>query len=448
MIILILISGLVLRLILLNQSFWLDEAISALTAFKQFPYQWNGITGDFQPPFYYILLHFYMALGIRSEWFLRIPSVIFGVITIFIIYLFAKDLFNKRVALVSSLLLAISQFHIYYSQELRMYSLLCLLATAVMWLFYKRRWVWLVIMTILGFYTNYMFFLLLIPQFLWVLYLLSRNKKILKEWMLSLVISVLFFMPWFPNFLKQLSYGRNLVTSIPQWQDISSLPFWKLLPQVFLKFTLGRISFDNKILYGAVFAGLIILFGYILSSLKSKINDKTLFVLNWFTGPLLGSVLMSFFVPVSGVWRLIFLLPPFLILVGISLGNMRNWKSIFLLILALNLISNILYWTFPKYQRENWRKAAEYIDTTDNPVVFTVNNGFAPYNWYTTKQKLVCGPLTINNCLNSINVYYVSYLKDLFDKNNRAQENIIGNGYKQTEVKDFSGVGPVFYYSR
>ena len=82
---LILLVALVLRLVSLNQSLWLDEATSALVVrmsvgdmFARF------LPGDFHPPLYYLILKFWVSIFGNSEISLRMPSVIFGVITILI----------------------------------------------------------------------------------------------------------------------------------------------------------------------------------------------------------------------------------------------------------------------------------------------------------------------------------------------------------------------------
>src|SRR3989338_9982274 len=74
----ILCIALIIRLISLDQSFWLDEAAQAVLSRNPFiPGHFNG---DFQPPLFYYLAHFWMQWG-RAEWFLRLPSVFFAVAT-------------------------------------------------------------------------------------------------------------------------------------------------------------------------------------------------------------------------------------------------------------------------------------------------------------------------------------------------------------------------------
>ncbi len=453
MIYIILILAFVLRLITLNQSFWLDEAISALTAQKPFLYQWTGITGDFQPPLFYLILHFFLKLGITSEWFLRIPSVVFGVLTVFVAFQFTHELFDRKTALLASILLATSQFHVYYSQELRMYSLLALLSLISMWMFFKKKWIWFSLTNIFGLYTSYIYGLIFIPQLFWLLFdflprwkTRSSNRNVLKKWLISLLISLIFFVPWLPNFWRQWQTSRVLLNDLPRWSALSSLPFWLLLPQLFLKFTLGRINFDNKFFYGGIFIILLILYAYILSHIIKTINKKVSFIINWFLSPAVTAVLISFFIPIAGVWRLIFLLPPFLILLSTALLRMKYSTLFIVMILTINLIANLLYWKKPEYQRENWKEAVSYIEQDERPIVFVVENGFAPYQWYKKREKLICGPKTIDNCLKTGSIYYVAYLQALFDSKNKVETKILSNKFQLQDTHDFPGVGFIKIY--
>ncbi len=87
-IILIMILGGVLRLISLNQSLWMDEAISAL-AIKG--HSFLGLItkfapGDTHPPLFYFILKFWSLIFGYSEISLRLPSVILGAMTIPVVF--------------------------------------------------------------------------------------------------------------------------------------------------------------------------------------------------------------------------------------------------------------------------------------------------------------------------------------------------------------------------
>src|SRR3989344_3043650 len=121
----ILIGGLLLRSFSLNQSLWLDEAINVLATqnFSLIGMITEYAKGDFHPPLFFIIIWVWNKLFGTGEIFIRLPSVIFGVLTIFFTFQIGKKIHSKALGLLSSFLLAINPLHIYYSQEARMYSL-------------------------------------------------------------------------------------------------------------------------------------------------------------------------------------------------------------------------------------------------------------------------------------------------------------------------------------
>ncbi|MGE5140573.1 MAG: glycosyltransferase family 39 protein [Rudaea sp.] len=71
---------------------------------------------------YFGALHFWLLLGSADFW-VRFPSVIFGVIAIPAGYQFGRRMFGRTTGLMLALLLAVSSFAIQYSQTTRFYSL-------------------------------------------------------------------------------------------------------------------------------------------------------------------------------------------------------------------------------------------------------------------------------------------------------------------------------------
>ena len=73
--------------------------------------------GDFKPGLYfYFVMPFVKIFGL-NEWAVRVPSAVLGIGTVIIIYFLAEEIFkNSKVGLVSSLLLAISPWHIQFSR--------------------------------------------------------------------------------------------------------------------------------------------------------------------------------------------------------------------------------------------------------------------------------------------------------------------------------------------
>src|SRR3989304_8699263 len=78
---------------------WFDEV---LCAFQRFDLKniLNGRILDSNPPLYFLILHFFTPQK-ASEFILRLPSVIFGVGTIFALYKFTKNIFDEKASLIS-----------------------------------------------------------------------------------------------------------------------------------------------------------------------------------------------------------------------------------------------------------------------------------------------------------------------------------------------------------
>ncbi|MBI2641658.1 glycosyltransferase family 39 protein [Candidatus Roizmanbacteria bacterium] len=83
----------------LVQDLWRDEAFSFLLAKKNIFEIIILSAKDYTPPLHAILLHFWVKLFGTSEISLRIPSLLFYWATIYVSYLFLKNIFrfgNKK----------------------------------------------------------------------------------------------------------------------------------------------------------------------------------------------------------------------------------------------------------------------------------------------------------------------------------------------------------------
>jgi len=72
-----------------------------------------------------------------SEWSARLAPAVIGVLTVAVLYLLVRNLFDRKTALMASALLAFSTWHLYWSQNARFYSLLLLFYTLGLLAFYK-----------------------------------------------------------------------------------------------------------------------------------------------------------------------------------------------------------------------------------------------------------------------------------------------------------------------
>jgi 4-amino-4-deoxy-L-arabinose transferase-like glycosyltransferase len=135
----ILLIALALRLYNLTyHSLWFDEAISVHWARQSVPRILEvGLTleEDRLPPLYYLLLKGWTGLVGFSETGVRSLSVLQGTLLVAVIAAVARTLFNRRVALLTALLVALNPFLIWYAQEARMYAQAVLFSTLTVWTF-------------------------------------------------------------------------------------------------------------------------------------------------------------------------------------------------------------------------------------------------------------------------------------------------------------------------
>lgn len=103
--------------------------------FKEF--MTKGALRGNEKPLYFLILHFWRKYVSDSEITLRYLSVIAGVLSAIIIFMLAEKLTDTKTGLLSAFLLAISPVHIYYSQEIRMYTLETLFALISSYLFLR-----------------------------------------------------------------------------------------------------------------------------------------------------------------------------------------------------------------------------------------------------------------------------------------------------------------------
>ncbi|MFN2233096.1 MAG: glycosyltransferase family 39 protein [Anaerolineales bacterium] len=118
--------GGVLRILLINKNgMWLDETFSVWLANHSLEEMLSWIAKiDQHPPLYYLLLHPWIGKFGDTPYYVRLLSVLFGTITIPVIYQIGKRMSGAMMGLVAALFLALSPFNIRFAQEARMYTLL------------------------------------------------------------------------------------------------------------------------------------------------------------------------------------------------------------------------------------------------------------------------------------------------------------------------------------
>jgi mannosyltransferase len=128
-------------------SFWLDEVISvnASAYIAEWPLAWL--------PLFLVAERITLDLLGTSEWSARLFPALVGIVTIPALYYLIRKPFGATVALLALLFLALSPWHVYWSQNARFYTLLLLLYNLGLLLFLigfrEKRLSYLVASTIL-----------------------------------------------------------------------------------------------------------------------------------------------------------------------------------------------------------------------------------------------------------------------------------------------------------
>lgn len=258
----ILVLGAILRFYLVDyRGLWNDEAVS-IRYWSGTPIEVisNVAALDIHPPFWFLVVNFSQRLGGNSDFAFRLPSVIAGILTVFVVYILGRNLFSGQVGLIAALLTSVSSFHLYYSQEARMYAIYGLLSTITFWLLWMALvegqiwwWIGFALTTTLNCYTHYFAFLLLFAQGLFAgIVLLETGLKagLLRQFressalgrsrsgviaqfgllVLSLGIVCVGFLPWAPALSQDIApladYGRVSLDARGIW----STSFQRLLP--------------------------------------------------------------------------------------------------------------------------------------------------------------------------------------------------------------------------
>ncbi|HUU36076.1 MAG TPA: glycosyltransferase family 39 protein [Vicinamibacterales bacterium] len=120
----IVLAGLALRLYHLDaQSVWYDEAFTIAQSGKPLGALFAALVaeGGRHPPLHYWLLHGWFGLTGFGAQPARLLSVVFGTLSLPVLYFLARRFAGTSTALAAVLLLAVSQMAVYFSQEARSY---------------------------------------------------------------------------------------------------------------------------------------------------------------------------------------------------------------------------------------------------------------------------------------------------------------------------------------
>jgi 4-amino-4-deoxy-L-arabinose transferase-like glycosyltransferase len=392
------------------QPLWWDEGWSVYFATTGVSSMLRLTAVDIHPPLYYLLLHLWVAMLGAGPIALRLLSVCIGTATVPLLYTAGRQLFGKKAGLLAASLLALSPFHIYYSQEVRMYGLVTLLGLAAF--YFALRWEsgnqgigrlgnWLgyVVAAAAALYTEYFAAFLLLALNLAVLgharffssggggkqprnrqpSLFPRKRRDVLAWLGAQGAVVLLYLPW-------LWYaGGKLLTYVRFKVDVEQdLPMglFTYLGRHLAAFNWGHAE---GILAGWWWVGLlplVLLVVAVLWSLRkgiSELANRAGAANRWLWVILLVLLVCGFavnlvfpFNPPRSERLLLLALPAYLLLVAVALVALgpRHRLGAGLAatsFLVLSVLSLGFFYTVPRYPDDDYRPVAEQLRALSQP---------------------------------------------------------------------------------
>ncbi len=217
--VIVLLLGFALRLYRLGAAnIWWDEAFSLWMANKPLPDMLVATAFDTHPPLYMALLHGWLQVAGDSEFAARLLSAIIGTLTVALLYPLGRRLVGARGATFGTLLLALSPFHVWWSQEIRMYALSALWATLAMVMLVRQMgpgrspggWIAYTLAVVAAISTMYLSVLVILAAGLTVLLLWAtrcvRWTRVL-EWTAAQAAALLLYLPWLLYALPRIRSG-------------------------------------------------------------------------------------------------------------------------------------------------------------------------------------------------------------------------------------------------
>jgi len=399
--------GTFLRLLRLgSNSLWFDESLSVWLA--------NRSLGDVlliqprvdvHPPLYYLILSLWIKLFGSGEFQVRLLPAIFGVASVPLLYIVVKNLFrNSSIALVSTFILSISPFHVYYSQESRMYSLLTFFVLLSIFfmtkmlsignqkeragktLFYSIGYV---LSTAAALYCHNIALFLPVAQNLFFITFWRRHKPSLKFWVLSGAAILLLWTPWAPFFFKQGSavqkafYApRITLGSIANiFAIFNNGPAFWLFNWINIDH-LGTIK-GRWVLLTFIFFGALFLMG--VASMRRNPLPLSLLLFTFFV-PVGAEVLISLKRPIVATQTLIWASVPYYVLIAKGVVALRNKWAVCIGIALLTVFSSLaLYKYYTQFEKERWDLAAQFVSENldkNDLILFSSGFGQIPFDYY------------------------------------------------------------------
>jgi uncharacterized membrane protein len=379
----ILLGGLLVRLPGISDSFYGDEQFSLLRDSKEL----ITSTEDRFRPVFFTLLYLWRQIGFSGEVGLRLLPLLFGLLQIPVAFRIGDLLGGRRLATAFGVLIAAAPMLIEFSQELRMYSLVALIAMLQVWallvLLEKQtwwRWGVFVLVALAGIYTHLHYWLFLGGV---CLSLLRERKTLpLGRSIAAMAVVVLLYVPNIPNLQTFVAVRSNeysavhLPSAIPKLVAAVTVGFnYFALAQSAAGRPVGLADLSRNMLLVllAALPAALLFWSYLRLPWHEKTSRSLALCYELFAVPVLLALIAT--VVMKQYWLqpkyIIFVAPwalLFIALAYLAVPHTLLRRGAAALGAGVLLVALLHYWNPQAYgRRENWRAACAMLRTATGP---------------------------------------------------------------------------------
>lgn len=472
LILVILLLALLVRVYNINfENFSSDEGLTVYHSQKSIMHNIKWSLSDDYLPLYHVLLSSWVSIFGMSETRVRLLSVFFGIFSVYMVYVVGSTIFNKKVGIFSSIILAFSPFNVYYSQEARPYSFYLFLALCSIYFYLiyikNKQFLFLyVFSTILLLYTHGVAPLLVFFQNVHYFFIVRKN---IKKWILTQLLIFVAFAPLLLFIAKETTKFSSITYP---WMSTPNLAGILKFFYVYIggeSFTFRNLIFGSAL--SMIFIMLIIftifkVFKGIRKINKNELND-VLFVLLWLVVPLIILMLFSFLLTTLFVEKyIIFSSAALYIAVSYSIAKLHKFLQL-LSIFSIVIISlGIIYHNSHTIDSPEWSSAIYYVKSrisSDEDIIINTPDSKHAFAYYFDKSIFKADDISRQLAFNNIygvgnsmelpkeivskdGVWLILHNSEYFDRNGTLFK-YFDNKYKLIEYQKFKGVG-VYHFSK
>jgi uncharacterized membrane protein len=364
---------------LTHQSLWTDEAVTYFSSIGS-PARvvsQREVNSNI-PPLYYLIVNVVLRFG-AGDLILRLPSVVAGVLSIPVFFVVVRRWLGVTAGLCCAAGLAVSPFHVWYSQEARPYALLVLLSLVAMWCLQhalaepnRRYWRAAFVVSAAAVFATHTIGLAFVA-FTAAVVLLAVPRAQWRDWLWTFVATGALMVP---AIYRLVTFPPDAAASSIHTFHILHMPYaiWSFATGYSLGPGVAELHVVSRrtalVLRDApVIVPVLTLFAalFIYAGLRLWQREKRLagIVAAWFAFPMALAIMGPMMtVHPFNVRYAILAFPPFMMLIGLGVAELRWRPARAAACAAIAIVSAVAlygYYLNPRYYRDDNRGGAHFI---------------------------------------------------------------------------------------